>query len=367
MTESTRTSALASRHLALGSDLEDWNGMGTAWSYSSDPCYEHDAVRKAAGLFDMSGLKKIHVKGKDAEAVVDYIITRDMTQIVPGQSAYGPILTDEGMIADDAIIANMGGNEYIVVHGGGSTMELLEETAKGKDVTCEFDDDLHDISLQGPKALELLDAHTPMDLSSLKYFHQKKTKLFGHSCIISRTGYSGERGYEIFAVADVVCDLWDKILEHGKEIGVMPCSFTALDKVRIEAALLFYGYDMSEENTPWEVTLGWSVSARKGDFRGKEAVLAAKGREKVNLVGISIDHDDMLAGGEKLLLDGKEVGSVLSPGYSHRMKKSLALVHVIPEAAKAGTNLTVKGDDVNYAALIERTPFYDPEKTRTHQ
>ncbi len=367
MTESTRTSALASRHRDLGSDLEDWNGMGTAWSYSSDPCDEHDAVREAAGLFDMSGLKKIHVKGPDAEAVVDYIITRDMTKIGPSKSAYGAILTDEGMIADDAIIANMGGNSYIVVHGGGSTMELLMETAKGKDVTCEFDDDLHDISLQGPKALELLDAHTPMDLASLKYFHQEETELFGHACIISRTGYSGERGYEIFASADVVCNIWDKILEHGNKMGVMPCSFTALDKVRIEAALLFYGYDMSEENTPWEVTLGWSVSAGKGDFRGKDAVMAAKGKEKVNLVGISIDHDDMVAGGEKLLLDGKEVGSVLSPGYSHRMKKSLALVHVTPEAAIVGTNLTVVNEDVTYSAVIEQTPFYDPQKTKTHQ
>jgi len=367
MTESTRTSALASRHRALGSDLEDWNGMGTAWSYNSDPCDEHDAIREAAGLFDMSGLKKIHVKGQDAEAVVDYIFTRDMTKIGPGQSAYGAILTDGGMIADDAIISNMGDNEYIVVHGGGSTMELLEEIAKGKDVTCEFDDDLHDISLQGPKALELLNAHTPMDLSSLKYFHQEKTELFGHACIISRTGYSGERGYEIFATADVVGDLWDKILEHGHKMGIMPCSFTALDKVRIEAALLFYGYDMSEDNTPWEVTLGWSVSLGKGDFRGKDAVMAAKGKEKVNLVGISIDHDDMVVGGEKLFLDGKEVGSVLSPGYSHRMKKSLAMVHVIPEAAIVGTTLTVAGEDVTYPAIIEPTPFYDPQKTRTHE
>ena len=367
MTESTRTSALASRHRGLGSDLEDWNGMGTAWSYSTDPCDEHDAIREAVGLFDMSGLKKVHVKGLGAAAVVDHIITRDMTQIEPGQSAYGAILTDEGTVCDDAIIANLGDNEYLVVHGGGETMERLQESAGGKNVTCEFDDDLHDISLQGPKALELLDAHTPIDLPALKYFHQEKTELFGHPCIISRTGYSGERGYEIFAGAAVVCDIWDRILSHGKDLGTMPCSFTSLDKVRVEAALLFYGYDMTTEHTPWEVGLGWAVNRQKGDFRGKEAVLASEGKERFLFTGIVADLDDMLAGGEKLLLNGEEVGVVNSPAYSHRMKKSLALVHVKPEAAVAGITLEVVGDGMSCAATVARIPFYDSEKTRTHQ
>ena len=144
MTESTRTSALADRHRALGSDLGDWNGMGVAWSYATDPCDEHDAVRTAAGLFDVSGLKKVHVRGPDSTAVVD----------------------------------------------------------QGKNVDIEFDDNLHDISLQGPKAVEFLNTHTPMDLPSLKYFHHQDTELFGHPCTISRTGYSGERGYEIFANPD---------------------------------------------------------------------------------------------------------------------------------------------------------------------
>lgn len=367
MTESTRTSALASRHRELGSNLEDWNGMGTAWSYSTDPCDEHDAIREAAGLFDMSGLKKIHVKGPEAEVAVDHIITRDMTKIVPGQSAYGAILTDEGTVCDDAIIANMGNNEYLVVHGGGETMERLQESSSGKNVTIEFDDDLHDISLQGPKALDLLNPHTPIDLPALKYFHQQKTELFGHPCIISRTGYSGERGYEIFAGANVVCDIWDKILSYGKDMGVMPCSFTSLDKVRVEAALLFYGYDMTTEHTPWEAGLGWSVNRNKGDFRGKEAALASEGKERFLFAGIVADIDDMLAGGEKLELNGQEVGVVNSPAYSHRMKKSLALVHLQPEVASVGTKLEVVGEGMTCAATVARIPFYDPEKARTHQ
>ncbi len=366
MTESTRTSALADRHRALGSDLGDWNGMGVAWSYASDPCVEHDAVRTAAGLFDVSGLKKIHVRGPDSLAVVDHVITRNMPTIYPGKSAYGPILTERGTFCDDAIIANNGDNNWMVVHGSGETMERLQESAAGKNVSIDFDDFLHDISLQGPKAVEFLDQHTPLDLPSLKYFHHAPTELFGHKCTLSRTGYSGERGYEIFANGDVIVDIWDNIVGEGKAHGIMPCSFTCLDKIRVEAALLFYPYDMTKEHTPWEVGLGWSVSLKKGDFRGKDAVFAAEGKEKIKFAGIVADHDDIIDAGAKLLVDGREVGVVNSPAFSHRMKKSLALVHLTPEAAAIGTKLRVEGENVSCDATVERTPFYDPDKTRTH-
>lgn len=365
MTESTRTSALAERHRALGSDLGDWNGMGVAWGYATDPCDEHDAVRTAAGLFDVSGLKKIHVRGPDSLAVVDHVITRNMTAIPARESAYGPILTEQGAITDDAIIFNMDNDEWLVVHGSGHAMEQLQESAKGKNVDIQFDDFLHDISLQGPKAVNFLDQHTPINLASLPYFHHQETELFGHKCVMSRTGYSGERGYEIFANGDVVVDIWDQILERGKSEGIMPCSFTCLDKIRVEAALLFYPYDMTEENTPWEVGLDWALS-RKGDYRGKDAAFAAQGKERIKFAGIVADHDDILGGGETLLLEGREVGVVNSPAYSHRMKKSLALVHLAPEAAAFGTKLEVRGESMSCGATVERIPFYDPGKTRTH-
>ena len=365
MTGSTRTSILSDRHRALGSELGDWNGMGVAWDYATDPCDEHDAVRTAAGLFDVSGLKKVFVRGPDALSVVDHVITRNMQTITPGRSAYGPILTEQGRICDDAIIFNLGDGEYMVVHGSGKCMERLQESAAGKNVDVEFDDDLHDISLQGPKAVAFLDAHTPADLPGLKYFHQMKTELFGYPVILSRTGYSGERGYEIFARADHVGDIWDQILGRGKSEGMMPCSFTCLDKIRVEAALLFYPYDMTEENSPWEVGFGWAMSKKGNDYRGRDAAMALRGKEKIKVAGIVADHDDILAGGESLMLDGVKVGVVNSPAYSHRMKKSLALVHVTPEASAPGTKLRVEGD-ISCDATVEATPFYDPEKTRTH-
>ena len=366
MSELSRTSALASRHRELGSGLEDWNDMGTAWSYDSDPNDEHDAVRQAAGLFDMSPLKKVFVRGPDASKVVDHVITRDMTAIPPGKSAYGAILTDQGTVCDDAIIANNGDAEWMHCHGSGESMQRLQESADGLNVDIELNDDLHNISLQGPKALQLLDAHTPIDLSAMGYFNHQATELFGHVCRLSRTGYSGERGYEIFASAAIVGDLWDQILGHGAQMGILPCSFTALDKVRIEAALLFFGYDMTAEHTPWEVGLGFSVNLDKGEFRGRDAARASKGKERFVAAGITIDHHDSLTGGETLKLGDKDVGVINSPCWSHRLKQSLALVHLQPQAAIPGTRLEVVSDEFNGSATVAVTPFFDPGKSRTH-
>ncbi|WP_343115742.1 aminomethyltransferase family protein [Ostreiculturibacter nitratireducens] len=355
----SRASALASRHAALGSGLEDWNGMGTAWSYSTDPRDEHDAVREAAGMFDMSPLKKVFVRGPDAAAVLDHLTTRDMGRIGPGQAAYLSVLTDAGTMADDAIVSNNGGDEWMIVHGSGDTMALLLASATGRNVDIELDDDLHDISLQGPKALDILNAAASADLSGLPYFHHAPATLFGHPCRISRTGYSGERGYEIFANASVVGDIWDQLAGTG----VVPCSFTALDKVRIEAGLLFYGYDMTDTHTPWEVGLGFTVSRNKGEFRGKAALMAARDKGHIRNVGLVVDHDDAAAGA--LFLDGQEVGVINSPCWSHRMKKSLALAHIRPGIAD-GTALEVRGEGLDTTARVAPLPFYDPEKSNTH-
>lgn len=361
-----RVSALEAEHRALGAGLDDWNGMNVAWSYATSDEDEHDAVREAAGLFDVSGLKKVWITGPDALAVVDRIATRDMTKIYKGKSAYCPVLTDEGTICDDNIIFNIDDNKYLYVHGSGQSGPRLEEAAHGKNAEVRLDDDLHDISLQGQKALGLLNAHTPIDLEVLKYFHQVETTLFGRKVILSRTGYSGERGYEIFADQGDVVHLWRNILDAGHSEGVMACSFNCLDKIRIEAALVFYPYDMSEVNTPWEIGLGWSVSRSKAEFMGRDALFAAEGKEKVKFGGVSCaSTTELLEGGAKLLLNGEEVGVVNSPAYSHRMKKSLALVHLRPDVAE-GTTLQLKGEQQSLKVTVESVPFHDPKKSRTH-
>lgn len=362
---SPRQTALAARHKALGSSLGDWNDMDVPWEYDQDVNLEHLAVRTAAGLFDVSGLKKVHITGADALAVADHMFTRDMTTIHQGQSAYGIILNDEGKITDDCIMFHVKPNEVLMVHGGGTGMEQLVRSAQGKDVKIEFDDDLHDISLQGPKAVDFLDQHAGCHLHDLKYFHQISTTLFGYHCMISRTGFSGERGYEIFARAENIVPIWDAILENGKSAGIIPCSFTCLDMIRVEAALLFYPYDMDEKNTPWDVGLGFVVAKNKaGDYRGKEACLAAMGKETTTTWGIIADSNRAVDVGAEIFVGDQKAGFVTAPCYSTIMNASIAMVRIDKEYAKPGVSLDVRGEHLRCTAKTSTMPLLDPDKSK---
>jgi aminomethyltransferase len=339
--------------------------MDVPWEYDQDVNAEHQAVRTAAGLFDVSGLKKMHITGPDALAVLNHLCTRDLTMIYPGKSVYALILNDEGGITDDCILFHIKPNDWLMVHGGGTGREQLAKSAEGKDISIQFDDDLHDISLQGPKAVDFLDHHTPFDLRSLKYFHHMPTILFGHHCMISRTGYSGERGYEIFASADNIVPIWDAILEQGKPEGIIPCSFNCIDMIRVEAALLFYPYDMREEHSPWELDLGFAVAKNKeADFRGKAACFAKKGNEKVKNFGVVADSDQAVELGAGVFADGERIGEVTAPMYSTVLKQSLAMVQVKPPYAKPGVKVEIRGKEMSCAATTHILPFYDPEKKK---
>ena len=362
---SPRQSALASRHEALGSELDEWNGMDVPWAYAQDINDEHRAVRIAAGLFDVSGLKKVHITGPDALTVVNHMITRDMTKIYPGKSVYAMILNEDGGITDDCIMFHIRPNDIMMVHGGGTGMEQLQKSAKGRNVSILFDDDLHDISLQGPKAVDFLNQHTPFDLPTLKYFHQMPTTLFDRPCMLSRTGYSGERGYEIFCGANDVGALWDAILENGAPMGIIPCSFNCIDMVRVEAALMFYPYDMTEKNTPWEVGLGFTVSKDKvAQYRGKEALMASIGNEKIKTYGIVADSETAVDVDGEVFAEGKRVGKVTVSMYSKLTNRSLAMVHLEPALATPGVTLEVKGPNVSCTATTHALPLYDSDKNK---
>jgi aminomethyltransferase len=231
---SWRFSVLADRHRALGSKLEDWSGMGTAWTYDMDLVEQHATVRTKAGLMDVSGLKKVHLVGPHAIAVLDYITTRDVTKVYPGKSVYACMLNDRGMFTDDCIIYRTGPNSWMLVHGSGSGHEEIVKAAMGRNVAVLFDDDLHDLSLQGPIAIEFLSKHVP-GIRDLKYFHHMQTTLFGAPVMISRTGYTGERGYEIFCRGQDAPMIWDTILDQGKSMGIKPVCFTTLDFLRVES------------------------------------------------------------------------------------------------------------------------------------
>lgn len=371
-----RHSVLGPRHAEIGGELEDWNGMGTAWFYDHTPeraKADYEAIRTKAGLMDVSGLKKVHVVGKDAAYVIDRCTTRNVEKIAPGRSTYASMLNAEGKFIDDCIIYHLAVNTWMVVHGTGTGMESLTAVAAGKDCAVLFDDDLHDMSLQGPLSVDLLAKEIPA-IRDLAYFGMMQTRLYGRDVMISRTGYTGERGYEIFCRRKDAIHLWDSILAAGKDQGVRPCQFSTLDMLRIESYLLFYPGDNSETfpfpdepcgDTLWELGLEFTVSPGKIGFIGAENHYALEGKERIKIFGVKLsDSMARMDMGARVMHDGKDVG-VITYGLSSELNKySVAIARLSPETAKAGTKLTVvQKDGTELAATAEEMPFYDKDKS----
>mgnify|MGYP000905292391 FL=1 len=370
-----RSSALAHRHAEIGGELEDWNGMGTAWFYDHTPeraKADYEAIRTKAGLMDVSGLKKVHVTGPDAAYVIDRVTTRNVEKIAPGRSTYASILNSDGKFIDDCIIYHLAVNSWLVVHGTGTGMEQLTSVAAAKNCTVLMDDDLHDMSLQGPKSVDILAGEIP-GIRDLAYFGLMQTRLFGRDVMISRTGYTGERGYEIFCRGKDAVHIWDNVLEKGGD-DVRPTQFSTLDMLRIESYLLFYPGDNSETfpfddepcgDTLWELGLDFTVSPDKEGFIGAENHYASKGKERFKIFGVklsdSMEQMEMFA---RVHADGKDVG-VITYGLSSELNNySVAIARLSPEAAKAGTKLTVvQPDGTELAATAEEMPFYDQDKS----
>lgn len=370
-----RHSALAHRHAEIGGELEDWNGMGTAWFYDDTPeraKADYEAVRTKAGLMDVSGLKKVHLVGPDAAYVIDRVTTRNVEKIAVGRSTYAAILNSEGKFVDDCVIYHLAVNSWMVVHGTGTGMEQLTMVAAAKNVAVLFDDDLHNMSLQGPVAVEFLANHIH-GIRDLAYFGILNTKLFGKNVMISRTGYTGERGYEIYVGAKDAVHVWDNILAEGESMGIRPVQFSTLDMLRIESYLLFYPGDNSETfpfedetcgDTIWELGLDFTVSPGKEGFIGAENHYASKGKERFKIYGVqlsnSMEQMEMFA---RVMHDGKDVG-VITYGLSSELNSySVAIARLDPAVAKAGTKLTViQPNGAELAATAEEMPFYDQEK-----
>ncbi|MBO0906408.1 aminomethyltransferase family protein [Jiella sonneratiae] len=364
----TRNSILNERHRALGSTLDgEWNGMPLPQTYATDPYDEVTAVRTRAGLFDVSALQMIDVSGPDSVAALNRMLTSDVEKLAPGGSAISNIVDDNGSLIDDVLVYRDAADRFRLSHGGGRLEEVIGQFFEGRDATWAKDDDVHVLSLQGPRSLEILDPHTPADLSTLGYFSHTETELFGRPVSIGRGGYSAELGFEVFCASGDAVFLWDAILDAGKPFEVLPASWACLDIVRVEGALLFFPNDMPQgDTTPWEVGADWTVDLDKPDFHGKSALVTRKAQQRVAQVGLEIETPDAVEPGCPIVKDGRTVGSVNSTTYSRHLMKSLALGHVEPGLSAIGTALTVRAKTGDLAATIVRTPFYDPMRLRTH-
>ena len=336
MTASWRFSTLGARHRAMGSTLEDWSGMGTAWTYDKNQEEEYVAIRTKAGVMDVSGLKKVHITGPHASHVIDRATTRNVEKIKPGRSSYACMLNEAGKFVDDCVIYRTGPNAWMVVHGSGAGHEALTMAATGRDVSIRFDDNLHDISFQGPLSVEFLSTYVP-GIRDLPYFAHMQTALFDLPVMISRTGYTGERGYEIFCRGQDAPTIWDRIIEEGAPMGIIPTRFTTLDLLRAEFYLLFFPYDNSEmypfENdvtgdTLWELGLDFTVSPGKVGFRGAEEHYRLKGKERFKIYGVMLDGTTPADEGAPLMKDGKQVGVVTVGMYSSVNKHNVGIARM---------------------------------------
>ena len=370
MTASWRFSALADRHRAMGSELEDWSGMGTAWSYDKDQEEEYLAIRTKAGFMDVSGLKKVHVTGPHASHVIDKAVTRNIEKLRPGRLTYVCMLNDDGKFVDDCVIYRMGPNSFMVVHGSGQGHEQLTMAATGRDVSLRFDDNLHDISLQGPLAVTFLEKHVE-DIRNLNYFNHMQTMLFDCPVMISRTGYSGERGYELFCRGQDAPKIWDMLVEHGAPMGIIPTRFTTLDLLRAESYLLFFPYDNSDmypfENekhgdTLWELGLDFTVSEGKTGFRGCEEHMRLQGKERFKIFGVLLEGTEPADEGAPLMRNGKQVGTVTVGMYSTLNKHNVGIACMPVDCAVDGVAMNVKNASGNIACKVHSMSFYDPQK-----
>ena len=347
--------------------------MGTAWTYANkDVAQDHVAIRTKAALMDVSGLKKLYLVGPHSSAILNAVTTRDVSKIYPGKSAYCCMLNDAGHFIEDGILYRMGPNAWLVVHGSGAGHETLTGYVTGRNAAMIVDDDLHDLSLQGPIAVDFLAKHVP-GIRNLNYFHHMPTTLFGRPVLISRTGYTGERGYELFCKAEDAPVIWDSVLSEGKSMGIVPACFTTLDYLRVESSLLFYPYDMSQmypfEHDPpgdslWELGLDFTVSPGKTGFHGGEAHTRLKGKERFKIFGLLIDGKQPADMGDAVYSRDQQVGVITCAMVSTLTGKSMAIARLDVPVAVHGTRLEVRGKNVTGPAVAHALPFDDVEKKK---
>jgi aminomethyltransferase len=372
-----------------------WSGYQMASAYDPHPDREYAAIRSAAALIDVSPLYKYRISGKDAARLLDRMITRDMTKLKPGQVYYTPWCDDAGKVIDDGTVTNLGGGAYRLTSAD-SSLRWLHMNAVGMEVSIEdISERMGALSLQGPLSRDILSRAAAVDLSSLKYFRMIEGAVHGIPVAISRTGYTGDLGYEIWVEAVQAVGLWDALMETGKPYGITPAGVWALDIARIEAGLIMLDVDYysahhalieARKSTPYEINLGWAVSAGKGPFNGRRALAAERARGAAwGFVGLEVDWESF----ERLFRArglppqipniawrmsapvyraGRQIGYATSGCWSPILKKSLALAHLRAPNFAADTpvklEVTVEHHREMADAVVRKLPFFEPERKK---
>ena len=357
---------LYDRHLALGARMVDFGGWDMPLQYSGIG-QEHTAVRTAAGIFDVSHMGEVVVNGPGAEATLQRLVTNDVSRLEPDQALYSVMCDDVGGIVDDVIVTRGGrpGHYVVVVNASTRLKDIAWMQAHVEDGT-ELRDTTEAtalIALQGPVAQDILQPLSNADLSALRPFHVTRHSVAGitDSFVnrVSRTGYTGEDGFELYIDSQRAGQLWDALLEAGAPRGLLPCGLGARDTLRLEAGLRLYGQDMDESVDPYSAGLGWTVKLDKGDFVGAAALrrIREQGAPRAT-VGLRLEPRSIARHGMPVLVDGRPVGEVTSGTVSFTLGCGIAtaLVDRAAVAGRAHLDVDIRGRIAE--AAVVKLPFY---------
>lgn len=350
-----------------GGKTIDFGGWDLPVQFSSIKA-EHEAVRTKAGLFDVSHMGEIYVKGSESLAYLQNLVTNDVSKVAVNQTQYTTMCYENGGVVDDLLIYRMDEEVYLLVVNAANIEKdytwMLEHKIEGVEI-INASDDFGQIALQGPLSKEVLQTLTDTDLEQIKPFRLlSDVTIAGHKSIISRTGYTGEDGYEIYASPEAVVEQWNAILEAGKEQGVVPCGLGSRDTLRFEACLPLYGQELSDSISPLEAGINFVVKLNKEqDFIGKEALTAQKEQGVPRKsVGVEMIDKGIPRHGYKVFIDGNEVGEITTGTQSPLTKRNIGLALIPTEFAEIGKEIEIEVRNRKVKAVIVEKPFYKRQK-----
>lgn len=358
---------LNSSHKKLGGKMIEFFGWEMPVEYSG-VIQEHMAVRQKAGLFDVSHMGEILISGNQALDFVQHLTPNNAARLTPGKAQYSALTTPEGTFVDDLLVYCLSLSEYLLVVNAANSdkdYEWIISHQEGFDVQVEDKSgDYTQLALQGPKALEILQPLVSFDLEELNPFTFNLVKIEGEKAIISRTGYTGEDGVEIYTLSARPEIIWDAIMEGGKDFGILPVGLGARDTLRLEARLMLYGNDIDETTTVLEAGLGWLVKFKKGDFLGREALLQQK-EEGISrkIIGFELEGRGIARPHYPVFVKGEKVSEVNSGSFSPYLKKAVGLTYLPIDHTEVGTEFEVGIRDNRVKARVVPTPFYKRGET----
>ena len=345
--------------------MVDFGGWDMPVEYSGILA-EHRAVRTAAGLFDVSHMGEIEVRGAAALDLVQHVTCNNAAKLMVGQAHYSGLMTDKGTFVDDLLVHKMSDTHYFLCVNASNQDKDFAHIVANNSTGAQAENagaKYSQLAIQGPKAAAILQRLTQVPLAPIKYYHFTHGLVCGKECIIARSGYTGEDGFEIYFAPQHSEELWSALLDAGKADGLIPCGLGARNTLRLEASMCLYGHEIDDTTTVWEAGLAWICKMDKGDFMGRAAL--AKQQEtgvQRKLVGFEMIDKLIARDGCPVMQNGEKVGHVTSGSPGPFLGKNIGMASVPPALSAVGTQLQIGIRTHQAAARIVPLPFYKRPK-----